>query len=496
MALKNAGKIIAGAAGALTAATAVKAAFFKHEKSEIVDLPEEKVDVLRVQNNLTKAIQIKTVSRDDVDQIDWNEFTKFHDFLEETYPLIHKNMTREHVARASLIYKWEGTNPSLAPIGLLSHQDVVPVTPGTENDWEHPPFSGYNDGEFIWGRGAADMKNHLICVMEAIETLMEEGFRPERDVYLCFGHNEEIVCSEDPGADEIVRILKERGVYFDSVLDEGGALLTVDVPGVVNAYIAGVGTAEKGYCDYKITVTDKGGHTSQAPKHNGLGKLANVIKDLEGHQFDAKMLPFIDGMFENIGKNSTFLGRMLLCNYKYLKPLFKAVMTQIPASACMIRTVTGVSMCSGSPAPNVLPQRATVTANFRPIVGETIADVEKHIRKVVRYKDIEVELIKGKEASSRFASTECAAFKAIDKICKAMYTDRTVVTTPYLVMGGTDSYFYEDICENVVRFSPFKLAVDLLRKTHGTNERCPVDVLPDGVAFFKRYIRIVSKEER
>ena len=88
MALKNAGKIIAGAAGALTAATAVKAAFFKPEKSEIVDLPEEKVDVLRVQDNLTKAIQIKTVSRDDVDKIDWNEFTKFHNFLEETYPLI------------------------------------------------------------------------------------------------------------------------------------------------------------------------------------------------------------------------------------------------------------------------------------------------------------------------------------------------------------------------------------------------------------------------
>ena len=48
-------------------------------------------------------------------------------------------------------------------------------------------YEGYNDGEFIWGRGALDMKNHLISVMEAVETLLEEGFEPERDVYLLFG---------------------------------------------------------------------------------------------------------------------------------------------------------------------------------------------------------------------------------------------------------------------------------------------------------------------
>ncbi len=72
--------------------------------------------------------------------------------------------------------------------------------PGTENDWEHPAFDGFDDGEFIWGRGALDMKNHLIAVIQTVETLLGEGFRPERTVYLCFGHNEEIVASANSGA--------------------------------------------------------------------------------------------------------------------------------------------------------------------------------------------------------------------------------------------------------------------------------------------------------
>ena len=203
----------------------------------------------------------------------------------------------------------------------------------------------------------------------------------------------------------------------------------------------------------------------------------------------------MDNFLETVGRTAKYPGRLVTCNYKLLKPLIKEVMKMIPASACLLRTVTGVSMCEGSPAPNVLPQRASVTVNFRPIFGESIADVEKHIRKVVRYKDIEVELLSGKEPS-RFSPTGSPAYNAIDAICTSMFKEKTVATAPYLVMGGTDAYFYEEICENVLRFAPFRLSVGILQTTHGTNERIPVEVLDDGVAFFKSYIRMVSKENR
>ena len=111
----------------------------------------------------------------------------------------------------------------------------MPISEGTEEDWEHPAFDGVNDGRFIWGRGALDMKNHLICLMESVETLLEEGYTPKRGVYLCLGHNEEIVSGGNNGARELARELERRGVHLDSVVDEGGAMLPAHVKGLLDA---------------------------------------------------------------------------------------------------------------------------------------------------------------------------------------------------------------------------------------------------------------------
>ena len=161
---------------ALILITAIKAALYKAKPIEIPEMPKENVNSKRVQQRLSQAIQIKTISNPDDSKVDWSEFDRFHKFLDDEFPLVCKNLKKEDISQASLLYTWQGTNPDLDPIALLSHQDVVPVSSGTLGDWKHDPFEGFNDGEFIWGRGAVDMKNHLICVMEAVEELLEEGF--------------------------------------------------------------------------------------------------------------------------------------------------------------------------------------------------------------------------------------------------------------------------------------------------------------------------------
>ena len=481
----------AGAAGFL-GYSAYKASKFVPEKKVYDKNIPAKIDASRVAKHLSEAIKIKTVSNLDDDKVDWAEFEKFHRFLDDSYPLIKKNLSKEVIGKASLLYKWEGKNPDLDPIAMLSHQDVVPVQEGTEKDWTHPSFSGYNDGEFIWGRGALDMKNHLICVMEAVETMLEEGFQPERTIYLCFGHNEEIVSSENSGAGAIVETLKSRGVHLDSVLDEGGALLILNIPGVLkDKYVMGVGIAEKGFCNFKITVKGKGGHTSKAPQYNLLGKVANIIKDLEKHQFKSRMLPEVEQMLTELCKNMSYPARLITCHFNALKPIIIKGMEQFGESACFIRTVTGVSMCEGSPQPNVLPEKASVTANFRPLQGETIADVENHIRKAVRYKDIDVEFLGGKEPS-RLSPTDSRAFKAIDKVCNEMDPGKCIVI-PYIVMGGTDAFHYEEICENVLRFAPFKVTIEQISRCHATDECVPVSTLGESTEFFKKYMEQASK---
>lgn len=490
--MKKSTKLIGAAITAAAVGNAIHAAAFRPEKRELSPLPDEKLNVERYRKNLSNAIQFKTISYRESERVDWKEFEKFHKFLDEAYPLIAKHLEKEIVPPANLIYRWKGKRDDLKPIALLAHQDVVPVSEGTEQDWVHGPFEGVDDGEFIWGRGSIDMKNHLIAVMESVEALLEDGFEPERDVYLLFGDNEEVVANAENGAFDIMTTLKNRGIILDSVIDEGGAIIPINVPGVLpNKHLVGIGVAEKGYSDIEIVVNGKGGHSSQPPKHNALGQLACAIKEIEDHQFKSSFNQLMNDLMDAVARECTYPVRLITCNLPLLKPVILQAAKAIPFGACFVRTTTAVTMASGSPAANVLPQRASATINFRAMPGTTKQDLVDHIRKVVSNKDIEINVLNSKEAS-KFSPTNSRCFKIIGDLCKSL--EPNSIVAPYLVMGGTDAYNYEPICENIYRYAPFRVSIELLRGTHGTNEKLPVACLEDALKFFKNYIRRASAE--
>lgn len=490
--MKKATKIIGAGLLAAAAGNALHAALYKPAKRELAPLPEEAFNVERYRKNLSRAIQFKTISYRETERVDWKEFEKFHKFLDEAYPLIAEKLEKEIVPPANLIYRWKGKRDDLKPIALLAHQDVVPVSQGTEQDWVHGAFEGVDDGEFIWGRGSIDMKNHLIAVMESVEALLEDGFEPERDVYLLFGDNEEVVANDKNGAFDIMTTLKNRGIMLDSVVDEGGAIIPVNVPGVLNdKHLIGIGVAEKGYSDIEIVVNGKGGHSSQPPKHNALGQLACAIQEIENHQFKSSFNQLMNDLMDAVARECTYPVRLITCNLPLLKPVILQVAKAIPFGACFVRTTTAVTMASGSPAANVLPQRASATINFRAMPGTTKQDLVDHIRKVVSNKDIEINVLNSKEAS-KFSPTDSRCFRIIGDICKSL--EPNSIIAPYLVMGGTDAYNYEPICENIYRYAPFRVSIELLRGTHGTNEKIPVACLEDALKFFKNYIRRASAE--
>ncbi len=455
------------------------------------EISGEMIDLERVADKLSDAIKIKTIANVNEDLIDWSEFDKFHAFLEEKFPLVHKTLMREVIARADLVYIWEGSNPDLQPIAFLSHQDVVPVTEGTENDWTHPAWDGYNDGEIIWGRGAVDMKNQLIAIMESIETLLEDGFKPARTIYLCFGHNEEVMSEKCSGALNIVAWCKERGIRFDSVIDEGGAMFPFSMPPLLDMVLVGVGIGEKGYADYKVTVKGKGGHSAAPPDHSAIGELAKKIERLEKHQFKAEMPDYFMELIVSVCERLMFPLNNLSKIMPALRPVITLAMTKVPQGATFIRTCQAVTMCEGSPASNVLPQRASATINFRLVQGTTLADIEKKLEKLMGGKNVEIERLEGREPKP-LSPSDSRSFKKIKEIMEDM--DKRCVVTPFLVMGGTDSYHYQDICDNVYRFSPYTVSVDIMMSAHSTDERIPVESLGQGVAFFKRYIREMTAE--
>jgi carboxypeptidase PM20D1 len=91
---------------------------------------------------LSEAIRHKTISQQNPTDAEHGEFLRFHQFLSKSFPLAHSSLTKEVIGGYSLLYTWKGQDPSSKPFLLMGHMDVVPVDPGSETNWTHPPFAG------------------------------------------------------------------------------------------------------------------------------------------------------------------------------------------------------------------------------------------------------------------------------------------------------------------------------------------------------------------
>lgn len=192
---------------------------------------------------------------------------------------------------------------------------------------------------------------------------------------------------------------------------------------------------------------------------------------------------------DTAARNTLLPVRLIGCNLNALLPVLKPILTRIAPVASVLRTTTAVTMTHGSPQANVLPQKATATVNFRIMPGDTIQDVENHIRRVIRNKRINVHLLGGNEPSA-VSPTDTPTMRAISRICCGMYG--MSAPTPYIVMGATDAFHYQNLTDQIYRFSPFVMPPDILMLAHGTDERISIDSLENAIVFFKRYLRLMA----
>jgi carboxypeptidase PM20D1 len=114
---------------------------FKSKQLAIEAEPAPEISGVAVRH-FQNAIHYRTISFGDSTRLDTAQFFGFHRFLKTTYPRVHANLKYERVGRYSLLYSWEGRNPSLAPIVMMAHQDVVPIEEETRKMWTVDPFEG------------------------------------------------------------------------------------------------------------------------------------------------------------------------------------------------------------------------------------------------------------------------------------------------------------------------------------------------------------------
>lgn len=454
---------------ALAVAVGAKTLLMPSRQLAVAAVTPVKVDAAAAAERLGAAVRLKTIaSRDDADA-SAAEFNALHALLQTSFPKAHAVLKREVVGKYGLVYTWPGTDPKAAAIGLMAHQDVVPVAPGTEGDWQQPPFSGVVRDGFVWGRGSWDDKGNLMSMMEAVELLAASGFQPRQTVYLIFGHDEEQ--GGQRGALQIAQLFKQRGIHLQFVVDEG-LLITEGVLAGLNRPAALVGVAEKGYLSVNLSASATPGHSSMPPPEAGqsaIGMMSVALARLEDQQMPLAIRGLSREMFETIAPEMTGLNRVFLSNLWLFKPVIEQQLKKGASTSAMMRTTTALTIASAGNADNVLPGRANATVNFRLAPGDSSDAIVEHVNTVVKNPAIKVEKAAGFSEASKVAATDAPGFQLISRTLRQLHPD--VVVAPGLMLGATDSRHFDGIADNIYKFSPVRAKPEDLKRFHGTNER-------------------------
>jgi carboxypeptidase PM20D1 len=444
------------------------------------------IDARSVAQHLGAAVRFRTVSfGGGAREAERNAaIGALRSWMARTYPNFHKLAKREQIGE-SLLFTWAGSKPALAPILLMAHMDVVPVVPGTERYWAHGAFSGDVAGGYVWGRGSIDDKGSLIMILEAAERLAKAGFVPERTLMFAFGQDEEVGGSEGNGA--IAAVLARRGVHFDFVLDEGGAIVNEPFPGVQRP-VAFVAVGEKGYLSLELVAHGEGGHSSRPTHDLAIVRLSDAVLKVVNHPFASGL---DDIQREKLAVMAPFVPlpqRALLANLWLTAPIVERLVELNPEGAARLHTTIAPTMIAGGVKDNVLPPEAHATINFRLHSRDSIASAIEHVRKAV--DDPKVDVIALKETrneASKVADIRGPQYRFL--VAQIQTSFGNIAVAPDTTTGATDSHHYLPLADAVFRFNPFRFGPDDLQRVHGTNERLAVRDLAPAVGFYMRLMQ-------
>ena len=458
----------------------LRAAAFKPEKNHRPPSAPISVSGDAAAKTLSEMIKCKTVSSRDKSFEDEREFEKFKSLLPKLFPGVYGVSVCEEVSDRAILLRWRGKSADF-PTVLMAHYDVVSVE---EEKWDKPAFEGLIENGVLWGRGAIDTKITLNGILSAAEALIEEGFTPERDVYMAFGGDEEI---NGHGASDIVKLFKERNIEPGMVLDEGGAVVSDVFPGVKRP-CALIGIAEKGMLNVEYSVEGGGGHSSSPEPHTPVGKLSMACVQVEKRPFKFRITPPAQKMFDVLARHSSFAYRLIFANLWFFSPILSLITKKSGGELnALVRTTVAFTQMEGSKGMNVIPPKARMVSNHRIIPGETMESVAKRLKDTVKDDSVSIRIIDGMNPS-RVSSTDSPEWQRLSNAVSDTWQE--AIVSPYLMLACSDSRHWGEISDRVYRFSPMALSKEERGCIHGNNERVPIETVAKAVEFYTRLIKI------
>jgi acetylornithine deacetylase/succinyl-diaminopimelate desuccinylase-like protein len=375
-------------------------------------------------------------------------------------------VVKDHDGTQTLIARWPAAKPSgKKPILLMAHMDVVEAN---ASDWKNPPFEFREEKGYYLGRGTNDNKAALTGIVLALQYLRASGFQPTRDIVVLFTGDEETTGNGARRAASEWRELVDAEYALNG--DAGGGAVYPD--GRVEMF--GMQIAEKTYADYKLTATNRGGHSSRPRPDNAIYALAHALGELERYRFapmlnDATRAGYEMQAKQESGQLGELIRRFLADpNDRETADMLESFDPGYTRTRCV------ATMLSGGHAPNALPQKAEATVNCRIFPGVSVEAVRQQLQ-AISGPDVAVTVVPGSPTPG--TSPTPIRQDIVDAYRAAVATrfkDAPIV--PFQSAGATDGAFLRAAGIPVYGFGGLWGIVGEPEGAHGLDER----VLADG----------------
>ncbi len=433
-----------------------------------------KTPINRAASTLSLAIAQRTLPGDE------EAFKRLYDVLQDAFPKAFGAAQIQRVSTGAMLLFFPGSH-SLQPLLFTGHVDVVPVAKETQEQWEFPAFSGVIADGYVWGRGAIDMKGHVVALLEAIEEMLEEGFVFKRDIWVALSGDEEIRGND---AQTMFRILKAQGVRPAFALDEGIGVM--EGQWGVEKPIAMIGVGEKGHANLHINAKSMGGHGAYPPKSTALEKVVRATTVMTSLPLGLNHLsPTLMQTLRALAPYQKGFRQFAFWHPKLCKWYITNLMEETDFGRAFLRTTVAVTGAQGSTAANTLPEAASITLNCRINQGDTVEKLKKRAELRIAKNDVALTCTSPADPS-RVSPAQGPAW---DALCTAVSVHfPQAIAAPCLILGASDARRYEGLCDHVYRFSPFELPLSEQAGKHGVNERLSIKNLEKGIAFFRQML--------
>jgi acetylornithine deacetylase/succinyl-diaminopimelate desuccinylase-like protein len=394
--------------------------------------------------------------------------------------------------KGNMVARYRGLADSTKkPVLIIGHIDVVEAK---REDWTTDPFVFTEKDGYFYGRGTQDMKDSAAALMASFIRMKREGYVPDRDIILA------LTADEEGGASNGVSwLLKNHRELIDAAFtlnpDAGGLNTVKGKPESL-----GVEATEKLYADFRLTITNPGGHSSLPKKDNAIYRLATVLGRLQAYSFPAELNTVTRGYFEAMEKTQKGQVREEMRGVLKSPQDAAAVarLSQDPLYNAMLRTTCVATMLDAGHAPNALPQRAQANVNCRIFPGHTPAEIRSKLIEVFADPGVEVQLLNSARQPSDAGLSELSVtppplneevFGGLHKVVAEMWPGLPII--PEMETGATDSKY--TMAAGIPSYGFCGMGIDEDdSRAHGRDERLGVESYYKGVEFQYRYLKTLT----